>query len=434
METRTHFNKLVINYLQVKNRFNMKKIKKVSIVLFGVLCFISLYSCSKNDTSEPNKISPADANALSAVLVIPGAQTVNSPTLPTSSAVVVAPTVSHIDTNVSYSAGSQIIIPSDIASQTQSNIKGVYIQVKGSSTYFDIPINSNATNALISLPVNLPSIVGAGNFTLILKFYDNAGNISLAYEVNITVTNPSSCGVTKVSGGEGITSALFNVPNTSGSIKISYDTYTVPDKIDVFQNGVWIGGTGNFTDRTTLRSALSCNLATVAAGYVGQNANFVFNYNPTLGQNIEVVMSGCENGGTAWEYTFLCPETTPANQGTFTFDNVMHAGQCVSTPTPSCTAGNSDVTINASTAGTGNAIVIYNMPSQSSGNYSFVQFTGTNNCDLYLLPNSINNDLIVPYTNTVGSVTKTGARSFTFTETFIDTNGTFHTVSGSGSY
>lgn len=408
--------------------------KKIKILLLLVLSSATFVSCSKNETSAPNKISPADSNALSAVLVIPGAQTVNSPNLPASSALVVAPTVSHIDTNISYSAGSQIIIPSNIASQTQSNIKGVYVQVKGSSTYFDIPINSNATNALISLPVNLPSIVGAGNFTLILKFYDNAGNISLSYEVNITVTNPSSCGVTKVSGGEGITSALFNVPNTSGAIKISYDTYTVPDKIDVFQNGVWIGGTGNLTDRTTLRSALSCNLATVAAGYVGQNANFVFNYDPTLGQNIEVVMSGCENGGTAWEYTFSCPEAIPANQGTFTFDNVIHAGQCFCSITPTCTSGNSDVTIDASTAGMGNAIIIYNMPSQSSGNFPFVQFTGTNNCNLYLLPSSINNNYIVPYTNTVGSVTKTGAKSFTFTETFKDINGISHTVSGSANY
>ncbi len=414
----------------------MKKLKKSPIILFGVLYFILLHSCSDSETTQSAKISPSNANALSAVLVIPGAQTVNSPDLPKSSAVFVAPTVSHIDTNLSYSAGSQIIIPSNIATKTQSNIKGVYVQVKGSSTYFDIPINFNGTSALISLPLNLPSIVGAGNFTLILKYYDNAGNISLEYTVNITVTNPSSCGVTKVSGGEGITSALFNVPNKSGAIKISYNTFIVPDKIDVFQNGVWIGGTGSTTDRTTLRSALNCGLATVAAGYVGKTDYFYFNYDPALGQNIEVVVSGCENGGTAWEYTFSCPEAIPANQGTFTIDNVSYTGQWVATPSFFCTtSGVIDVGIhNIAAAGGINSMIIYSMPSQSSGNYPFIVYRGdNNNCDLRLGA-SLNNKVFSAQSYTEGVVTKTGAKSFTFKAKFKDFDETSHSVSGSGSY
>ncbi len=36
-------------------------------------------------------------------------------------------------------------------------------------------------------------------------------------------------------------------------------------------------------------------------------SEFLFDYNPSLGTDIEVVVSGCEDGGTKWEYTFSCP-------------------------------------------------------------------------------------------------------------------------------
>lgn len=424
----------------------MINIKKLSVILFGVLSLVLLNSCSSEDKDEDEDediptsevILPSDANALSSVLVIPAAQTVKSSTLPASSDASVAPVASNIDTNISYSSGSQIIIPSDVATTTQSNIKGVYVQVKGASTYFDIPINSNTTDALISLPVNIPSIVGAGNFILILKFYDSSGNISSVTEVAITVTNPSSCGVITESGGEGLTSTVFKVPNKAGAIKISYDTYTVPDKIDVFQGGVWIGGTGSTTDRSTLRKALSCNVATTDLGYVGQKSEFVFNYNPALGENIEVVVSGCENGGTGWEYTFSCPEDIVINPGTgkgeFTLDNVTYSGDCLANQVTSCDSDNDDTTVDVYLTDPFNGgIVIYNMPPQSSGNFPFVQFTESSNCELYLLPN-MSSSVIVPYSGTTGTVTKTGSNSFTFTQTFTDINGIPHTISGSGSY
>ena len=101
-------------------------------------------------------------------------------------------------------------------------------------------------------------------------------------------------------------------------MKIQYDTYQVPDKIDVFQNGVWLGGTGPATTRSSLRRALSCGSATAAKGYIGATGTFTFLYDPAKGNSVEVVVSGCEDGGTLWQYTISCPQETPV--ATFTYD------------------------------------------------------------------------------------------------------------------
>lgn len=402
--------------------------KNTRLLLLLLLSF-SLYNCSNDSESS---ISPSNPDALSEVLVIPNAEIVNSPDLPESSNSAVAPAVSYVDTNISYTAGSQIVIPSNVASPTSSNIAGVYIQVKGASTYFNVPINSATFNGTFTVPVDLPLNVDSGDFILLLKFYDLDGNISSVTEILINVTKPVNCNRTKVSGGQGLTSTIFNLPNKAGAIKISYDTFTVKDKIDVFQGGQWIGGTGPSTVRSTLRRPLSCSAATESLGYVGQNSEFVFVYDPSLGREIEVVVSGCENGGTAWEYTFSCPETISVSSGSgnFTFDGVARSGVCTAISATQC-PGNNKKDVVISTTG-GESLLIYNIVSDASGSFPFAVFdSGT--CDPFIVA-TVNSNNYFAYENVTGSYTKTGAKSFTFTTTFRDINNVQHTISGAGSW
>ena len=186
---------------------------------------------------------PSDVNRIAKILVIPSSELVNSSNLPESSAVG-APTVSNIDTNISYSSGSNIILPATVYSPTQTNIKGAYVQVKGANSYSNVVINANTSNGLISLPIGLPSSVGAGDLILLLNFMIIMEKSVQIQEIKVTITNADDCGKTKVSGGHGITSNLFRLSDASGKIKISYNTF-VRNKIDIFQNGVWIGGTGS---------------------------------------------------------------------------------------------------------------------------------------------------------------------------------------------
>jgi hypothetical protein len=404
----------------------MNKIKLLLIVFLS----LSLSNCSSD--SEGSSVSPSDADGLSEILVIPNAEVVNSPDLPPSSDAGVAPVISYIDTNISYSSGSQIVIPSNVASPTASNIKGVYIQVKGASTYFDVPINAGTFNGTFTIPVDLPLNVGAGDFILVLKFYDFSGNISAITEILINVTKPTNCNKTKVSGGQGLTSNIFNLPNKAGTITIAYETYTVRDKIDVFQGGNWIGGTGPSTVRSTLRRPLSCAAATEALGYVGANSEFIFAYDPSAGTEIEVVVSGCENGGTAWEYTFSCPETiqVTSGSGTFVVDGVSKSGICSAVTSTQCSGGGGKDVVIATTSG--DSMIIYNMSTASSGTFPFSVFeSGT--CNPFIVVTA-NSNQIFAYGNNTGSYTKTGTKSFTFSTTFTDIEDIQHTVSGSGSY
>lgn len=333
----------------------------------------TLFNCSSDSDKGADGGGLTDADGIASILVIPNATVVNSPNLPASSSAAVAPMVSQIDTNVSYTAGSQMYLPSTVVSQTGSNIAGVYVQVQGASTYFDVAINSISSDAMVSLPIDLAGVLGNGTFTLLLKFYDEEGNISLEVVVKVTITSPDNCNTTKVSGGAGLTSNIFTLPNEAGDVRIAYDTYTVPDKIDIYQNGIWRAGTGFMTSRNALRRALNCNVATEAAGYVGEEGELVFSYNPALGQEIEVVVSGCEDGGTLWEYTFSCPEEPSVGESNFTIDNTPYTSN-VNTNCAIITSNN-EFFSSASSGTSGNAnyvnvVLMFKTKPTTSGTYA----------------------------------------------------------------
>lgn len=312
--------------------------KKNLLISFITILILFLGSCSNDGAPEedPGEVIPPNENNLTEILVIPNATLVKSENIPASSSVEEAPVIANIDTNISYSSGSKIVLAADFSSPLKANLKGAYVQVKGSNSYYDVSIDSDIDNGLISLPIGLPATVDVDNLVLILKLYDKNGKISAITEINVTITKPDNCGKTKVSGGHGITSNIFTLPETSGQIKISYETYTVKDKIDVFQNGIWIGGTGSNTERATLRRALNCSAATEDLGYVGEKGEFIFDYNPALGKEIEVVVSGCEMGGTKWEYEFSCPgDFTPEVK----FPIVTTAAASLITPNSATTGG-----------------------------------------------------------------------------------------------
>lgn len=112
---------------------------------------------------------------------------------------------------------------------------------------------------------------------------------------------------------------------------------------------------------------------------------------------------------------------TGPGTGTFAVKGQTYTGNCIGTPNGS---GGTNVTI----ANTSEALVIYNMPSAASGSFTINPFTGSNT-NLYILtsPGML--------ASVSGTLSKTGAKSFTFTGQVkdISTNQTYN-ISGSGSY
>ncbi len=70
-------------------------------------------------------------------------------------------------------------------------------------------------------------------------------------------------------------------------MRITYDMYSIPDRLDCFYNGVLVASTG---------------------GLVSGSATLQWAYNPQSGDPpwCLVVMSA-PNSGTAWVYTLNCP-------------------------------------------------------------------------------------------------------------------------------
>lgn len=257
-----------------------------------------------SDEQTNKNISPSDANALSEAIVIPNSSKIDG-TIPAASGTATAPTVSRSDTDIAYSSGSQIQLPIDYSGS--SNISQVIYSINGADSYFSLDLDSAGPAGTIVLPVSIPSSVSDGEFCSTVQFVDVNGEVSTAQTICTAITQPLECNNTKISGGEGVTSAVIGMNGVTGNIKVNYQTYTVKDKIDVYQNNSWIGGTGKSTDRSTIRTALDCSVATEQEGYVGEIGEFVFEYDPNLSGDIEVVVSGCENNGTAWEFTASCP-------------------------------------------------------------------------------------------------------------------------------
>ena len=237
-----------------------------------------------------------------------------------------------VDSTVSYTAGSYVRLPIEYSDNSGSGISGIAFQVNGADSYIDVPVIAGNSGVML-LPIGIPSNTDEGKFCITIAIYDNDNNVSNTFETCITVTRPLGCNVTKVSGGEGVTSTLHNMGTNPGVVKIEYETFTVPDRIDVFYNGIWVAGTGSNPGSVgSIPPLADCSNPT--EGYIGDNGTFCFTYDPenfksTLLKSgqlksihlpsallhlqdtahfVEVVVSGCVRGGTLWEYTISCAD------------------------------------------------------------------------------------------------------------------------------
>ncbi len=283
----------------------MKKLVIIaSFLTLGVFFFSTQFSCKKSSNSTPtvDSVSPSNANDLQAVLIIPGG-TLKSGTMPSTSATN-APALTGNQTSASINPGHQLMLPFNYTSV--AGISKIFLQVVGATNgYIEITGSSSGNNTgTIVVPITIPGKVKYGTFSITYIIIDNSGNVSNVLTTDITITAPVTCATASLVGAEGLT--FTNVDMTgksSGTITINYDTYTVPDRIDVYQNGTWLTGTGSNPNSTV---PPQCDCASVLPGFVGQAGTLTFHYDASKSKDITVVVSGCLGGGTAWEWQMVC--------------------------------------------------------------------------------------------------------------------------------
>lgn len=218
----------------------------------------------------------------------------------------------------SVTNGNSLYLPYVISINSSTQIKGVYFQIVGSDNYWDIPVVlSTSSNNYFSyvLDIPIPTNILNGNFKVVYYIYDTNGNISKAINMSVSILptidycdSNGNSSFTTVSGKDGVAVRSYTFGNKEGWVYIDYDTYTVPDRMDIKYNGAWIESTGSKLKNNETPPIKLCNQVTSNDGFVGSEGTFKIYYDPKKSKRIDVYMSGCLSGGTSWEFRVRsCP-------------------------------------------------------------------------------------------------------------------------------
>ena len=134
--------------------------------------------------SGANLVDPNDPNALSQVLVIPGALRIEgSP--PQGSSDPSAPAIAG-GGEIETVSGDQAVL--EVVYESPSGYVDCYVQVAGADDYFLISAPSDITSGTIQIPVNIPEGVDTGVFDLYTCIAGQNGAVSNAINTNVGVT------------------------------------------------------------------------------------------------------------------------------------------------------------------------------------------------------------------------------------------------------
>ena len=258
-------------------------------------------NCSKND--EPQqllKIDPSDPEALAKEITFTPSTTQVAGLPPAPSTSPSAPSISYAS-SASVVASGTVYIPVTYTSPAAPS--SLLVQVVGATSfYFSIPLAGAGANGTVTVPMSISSRVLTGDFSMAACVV-TAGQVSQPYYISASVTEPLACGNGSVSGSEGVTNTRHQLSGAAGNVVITYDTYSVPDRIDVFVDGTkWSGGTGTSISPPPPTS----NCSSPLPGFVGASGTITV---PVTASNkyIDVYVSGCLGSGTAWYYNLVCP-------------------------------------------------------------------------------------------------------------------------------
>lgn len=148
-------------------------------MLAGTCLFASCTSDNNDDPTTPNgPVDPADADALSAVLIMPAGTEVERGTPPAPSSASTAPEVINNFDEITSSNGSAAPLTFNF-SNVNGNLGGCYVQVAGADTYFQVPYTSNSSSSgSLTVPIGIPTNVEEGEFCVNFCVYDEDGQVS----------------------------------------------------------------------------------------------------------------------------------------------------------------------------------------------------------------------------------------------------------------
>jgi hypothetical protein len=299
-------------------------LKAAFLFLVGAIFMLQFNSCAKEELPggnsdaipppPPGKINPKDANALTTALIIENKQLFKGDLppyqkLPNNDSIFIG----GIQNTIEVSAGGEIIIPFNYNFHAGSGYTctNYYIQVDGADSTIRIPQSGGfPPSGTRSQKIRIPSRISFGTFCF--KFStqwvnsDGSGyGQSPPVDICVNISAPKTCGQT-ITGNEGLTFTTLELGNTAGQVSINYDTYSIPDRLDIYYNKQWVAGTAS--DPGPVPPQKNCSNVVPGDGFVGTASTLSFPYDPKISKNVTVVVSGCLGSSTAWRYTINCPQ------------------------------------------------------------------------------------------------------------------------------
>ncbi len=234
--------------------------------------------------------------------------------------------INYSQSGALVAAGTELYIPFTFYQANQ--LSGIYLQVNGADHYWDIrvddPPSGNSGNYVF--PLGIPTQALTGFFNIKYALYDKSGKISQVESMKITigpVESACSGGTTyHQSGSEGLTVRRVELGNVPGRVKIEYEMYSLPDRLDIKYNGKWVASTaaavlsdGAFPPPSVCYDG--------QVGYVSGDNVLEFDYDPQVSTEFQIYMSGCY-GATAWDFWVTCPDNNWCGSNSSPLDGIRH--------------------------------------------------------------------------------------------------------------
>ena len=182
----------------------------LSPIIFTAIFFLS---CGKdNGLGSNDPVDPADADALSSVVILPNGTETRQGTPPDPTNSSTAPNIRGGVSRLTSSNGSTVLIP--FSYDASADISGYYLYINGAENHFYVPYRAQSSNTTgprpihraarpvsqvgkthaqsplsgtFSIPIGLPTNVTAGQFCTSANLTDSRGEISNTLETCIDV-------------------------------------------------------------------------------------------------------------------------------------------------------------------------------------------------------------------------------------------------------
>mgnify|MGYP000403905867 CR=1 FL=1 len=188
--------------------------------------------------------------------------------------------------------------------EANQDLAGVILNVQGADTYWKIDANNTDGDFILSIDLPCADI---GVFYFEYRVFDIYGNISTSNDCRVRVIpDVDICGDSQ-SGSDGLTITSYNLDPNASKLEFSFDTYSIPDRVDIKYGDDWIFSTGAILSASNPYPDIKDGSDVVPGdGFLGQYGKEVFDYDPSSGKRLTVYVSGCLNNNTAWDYYIQC--------------------------------------------------------------------------------------------------------------------------------